>query len=107
MECWGVGWYWVPCCCTLCAAAAETAAEQTEFFEKRVRPVLVRSCYACHSAAIAEPMGGLRVDTREALLRGGKRGPALKPGSPEESLMMQAVRHADAMKMPPSGKAAR
>jgi hypothetical protein len=77
--------------------AAETAAEQIEFFEKRIRPVLARSCYACHSGAIAAPMGGLRVDTREGLLQGGKRGPA-------QNLLLEVLDYKHAVKMPPTGK---
>ena len=52
------------------------------FFEKNVRPVLVRQCLACHSTP---PMGGLRLDSREKLLKGGTRGPAMVPGKPAES----------------------
>ncbi len=83
---------------------AEPAPEQIEFFEKQIRPVLVRSCFACHSAAIAAPMGGLRVDSREGLLAGGKRGPAIVPGQPETSLLLEAVAYSHDIKMPPSGK---
>jgi hypothetical protein len=83
---------------------AEPTPEQIEFFEKRIRPVLAKSCYSCHSAALQAPMGGLRVDTREWLQRGGGRGPAIKPGDPEGSLLSQAISYRDALKMPPSGK---
>jgi hypothetical protein len=83
---------------------ADPTPEQLEFFEKRVRPVLARSCYQCHSAAVASPMGNLRVDTKDALLRGGKMGPALKAGDPDGSLLVQVVSHAHKIKMPPSGK---
>ena len=51
-----------------------------EFFEKRVRPVLVEHCYKCHSDKTKEPKGGLRVDSRAALLEGGDSGTALEPG---------------------------
>src|SRR5213593_4246195 len=74
-----------------CLRAAEPSAEQIEFFEKRIRPVLVKNCYACHSGALKAPMGGLRVDTREWLLRGGAHGPAIKPGDPDESRLLQAI----------------
>ena len=77
------------------------ADEQTnanEFFEMRIRPVLVRACYACHTDT---QLGGLRVDSREALLKGGKRGPAVIPGQSNQSLLIRAVTHADeTIKMP-------
>lgn len=83
----------------LCAApllaAPDTAAEQ---FEMKVRPILANRCYGCHSTA---PLGGLAVNSRNGLLKGGKTGPAVIPGKPEESLLIQAVTHAnEKMKMP-------
>ncbi len=77
-------------------------AEPPEFFEARVRPLLARNCYACHTTS---KMGGLRVDSRAALIAGGKSGPALVPGDAQSSLLMQAVerRHAR-LKMPPQEK---
>ena len=72
------------------------------FFEKNVRPILVRQCLGCHSATSQPIMGGLRLDTREASLKGGSRGPAMVPGNPGESLLMKAVLHtAGPLKMPP------
>jgi mono/diheme cytochrome c family protein len=72
--------------------------ERGEFFERRIRPILVRRCFECHTA---NRHGGLRVDSRDALLKGGKTGPAVVPGKPEESLMFLAVTHADPeFKMP-------
>jgi hypothetical protein len=71
------------------------------FFEKKVRPILVDNCYTCHSAE-TNSRGGLRVDDRNGLLQGGGRGPAIVPGHPEKSLLLQAVRHTHAkLKMPP------
>jgi hypothetical protein len=84
-------------------AGSAVADDGAEFFEARVRPVLVRQCLACHSSPTA-PMGGLRLDSREALLKGGTRGPAVVPSKPAESLLLRAVRHTDALRMPPSGK---
>ncbi len=78
------------------------AAEDFEFFEKHVRPVLVKRCYGCHGANSKPIHGGLTVDTKEGLLRGGKSGvPAIVPGD-EKSLLIRAVqgRAAD-LKMPP------
>ncbi|MGI8990671.1 MAG: DUF1553 domain-containing protein [Bryobacteraceae bacterium] len=72
-----------------------------EFFEKQVRPVLVARCVSCHGAA--QQFSSLRVDSREALLKGGNRGPALAPGDANLSLLVKAIRH-DGLKMPVGGK---
>lgn len=87
------------------AAVADDAAE-VEFFEKRVRPVLVQRCYGCHANDAKTIRGGLLVDSRDALLIGGDSGPAVVPGKPEESLLIEAVLfHDDAdYQMPPKGK---
>lgn len=61
-----------------------------EFFEKKVRPLLAEKCFACHQDLAS---GGLRLDSREAVLKGGKLGPAIVPGNPDGSLLIQAVRH--------------
>lgn len=75
----------------------------TEFFEARVRPMLVDSCVRCHGAK--KQSSGLRLDSREAMLEGGENGPAIVPGSPETSLLVQVVRHShEEIKMPPKGK---
>ncbi|MCB1202689.1 MAG: PSD1 domain-containing protein [Verrucomicrobiae bacterium] len=71
-------------------------------FETKIRPVLVESCYECHSVESGKAKGGLRLDDREAILRGGDSGPALLPGKPEESLLLAAIRHSDPdLEMPP------
>jgi hypothetical protein len=92
-------------CAGLLLLSVNVKAEQSgaEYFEKNVRPVLVRHCLGCHSSPTS-PMGGLRLDTREAMLKGGTRGPAMVPGKPAESLILQAVRQSEVLKMPPSGK---
>jgi cytochrome c553 len=85
---------------TSAASAADDAA-LVEFFEKKVRPVLVSNCYTCHSAN-TNAKGGLRVDDRNGLLHGGSSGPAVVPGKPEQSLLIQAVRQTgETSKMPP------
>ncbi len=88
-----------------CVLAGEAAADARAgfrlFFEGQVRPVLVNECGKCHSAA--KHKGGLRVDSRAALLTGGDTGPAVVPGKPEESLLVAAINHAGP-EMPPSGK---
>ena len=71
------------------------AAAAVDFFEKKVRPILVGHCYTCHSAD-TKPAGGLRVDDRNGLLHGGKTGPAVVPGDPERSLLLQRVTQAGA-----------
>ena len=87
------------------AKSAEPAANDKKgiaFFEKRIRPVLVESCYECHSTRDGNKVkGGLAVDSRDGLLRGGESGPALVPGSPEDSLLIEALRH-DGLEMPPN-----
>jgi cytochrome c553 len=77
-------------------------SEQTEFFESKVRPLLAGSCYRCHSATAEKLRGEFRLDSREALLVGGPSGPALVPGSPDDSLLVRAVRYTDEdLQMPP------
>src|SRR5215208_548780 len=81
------------------APAADPTPEQVEFFEKNVRPVLVEKCLACHAGA--KPKGGLRLDTREAVLEGGRNGAVIVPGKVKESRLVAAIRHADEqLKMP-------
>ncbi|MSR58294.1 MAG: DUF1549 domain-containing protein [Planctomycetaceae bacterium] len=83
-------------------AADDDAA--VEFFEKKVRPLLVDHCYTCHSAD-TNSKSGLRVDDRNGLLAGGDRGPAILPGKPQESLLIEAVSQVnEKLKMPPDGK---
>jgi hypothetical protein len=87
------------------AAAAEPEATGVEFFEKKVRPVLVEHCYKCHSAQAKSLKGGLRLDTRDGLRKGGDTGPTVVPGKPGASLLVKAVRYGDeGLRMPPKGK---
>jgi hypothetical protein len=73
----------------------------TEFFETRIRPVLATNCYSCHTTS---RLGGLQLDSRASLLKGGKSGPGFVPGKPAESLLMKAVSQADTrLKMPMGG----
>jgi cytochrome c553/mono/diheme cytochrome c family protein len=85
-------------------AAADLTPEQLEFFEQRIRPILAENCYACHNSqtlAAAE----LALDSGPGLLAGGSRGPAIKPGDPEASLLLTAVSYASLdLQMPPAGK---
>ncbi len=73
-----------------------------ELFEAKIRPVLVGQCYRCHSAETEKPKGGLRLDTRDGLLKGGDSGPVVVPGDPNASAIVQAVaRTGDVAPMPP------
>jgi hypothetical protein len=75
------------------------------FFEKRVRPILVERCQECHSARHDKVHGGLVLDRRERILQGGDSGPAVRPGQPDESLLLEAVRYERSdLQMPPDGK---
>jgi hypothetical protein len=105
--CWALAIVLLPLLVLLVPAAtwAQTAPRDEQalidFFEKKVRPVLVDNCYNCHSAN-TNSRGGLRVDDRNGLVHGGGRGPAVVPGHPEKSLLVQAIRHTHAeVKMPP------
>ena len=83
------------------ARGADPSPEGIEFFEKKVRPVLVKHCYECHAADSKKIRGELVLDTRAGLLKGGATGPAIVPGHPEKSLLITAVRHVDTdLKMP-------
>lgn len=82
------------------AGAATTAA--VELFETRVRPVLAANCYACHADSA---MAGLRLDSRDALLKGGETGPAVVPGEPEKSPLLKVIQHAEGFPRMPRGRA--
>ena len=82
--------------------ATETNSAGLDFFEKRIRPVLAERCFECHSAEAKKLKGGLRLDFRDGVLRGGDTGPAIVAGNPESSLLIKAVRYKDAdLEMPP------
>jgi len=81
---------------------APARAEDFEFFEQKVRPVLVEHCYKCHSAEAEKVKGGLRLDSRDGWRAGGESGPAIIPGEPDKSLLIKAVRYLDKdLQMPP------
>ncbi|MBS0266586.1 MAG: PSD1 domain-containing protein [Planctomycetes bacterium] len=104
-------WRWP--CRTLCGLlalvtpwlvqASLQADDGIEFFERKVRPVLVEHCYRCHSAEAKEIKGGLRLDLKAGWQQGGDSGePAVLPGKPEDSLLLQSMRHAEGVSaMPP------
>src|SRR6266852_5706397 len=72
------------------AAEPPVSAEQAEFFEKRIRPALVEHCLSCHGEKKQE--GGLRLDSRESLLKGSDSGPVVVAGKPSESELIDAVK---------------
>jgi hypothetical protein len=79
--------------------SADVPAEQVEFFEKKIRPVLAAECYECHGGK--KQKGDLALDSREGLRKGGESGPVVVPGKPEESLLIRSITHADPdLKMP-------
>ncbi|MFM2094967.1 MAG: hypothetical protein RIS70_2091, partial [Planctomycetota bacterium] len=85
----------------------ETAAfsdEDLHFFEKRVRPILVERCFECHSGESQKTKGGLRLDRRDEILRGGDSGPAALPGKSDDSPLIRVLRHDGDIQMPPNGK---
>jgi cytochrome c553 len=97
----------------LAGIAADEAATQAvpddpagaEFFEKKIRPILIDRCHSCHSATAAKLKGGLRLDSLETALKGGDSGPALIPGKPETSRIVEAVTYKNVdLRMPPKGK---
>src|SRR5262245_20224378 len=80
----------------LASPAAAPSAEQTEFFEKKIRPVLAEMCFKCHSASAEKLKGQLLLDSREGMLRGGEsKKPAIVPGDPGKSLLIKAIRYED------------
>jgi mono/diheme cytochrome c family protein len=81
---------------------AQQPADPAEFFEAHIRPVFATNCLGCHGDA---QTAGLRLDSRDNLLKGGKSGPAIVPGNPDSSLLIQAVQQThERLKMPPGKK---
>ncbi|MBS0206783.1 MAG: DUF1549 domain-containing protein [Planctomycetes bacterium] len=94
----------------LCVGAEPANVDRqaaTEFFEKKIRPLLVQRCDECHSTDKADESGHLALDNRASFVAGGTRGPVLVAGKPDESLLIKAVRYLDPkLQMPPEGKLA-
>lgn len=105
------GWAVLLLCLSACWATSPLSAlggpaddpEALKFFELHVRPVLAQQCVHCHGPK--KQRGELRLDSREALLKGGESGPAIVPGKPEESLLIEAINH-ESFAMPPESKLA-
>jgi mono/diheme cytochrome c family protein len=93
----------------LLAVAAETTSAiskaDSDFFESKIRPIFANNCYKCHSDQAPKLKGGLSVEFREPMLKGGDTGPAIVPGNPDKSLLIEAVRYGNPdLQMPPKGK---
>jgi hypothetical protein len=88
------------------SVAMATPADEAKiaFFEKTIRPILIKRCYECHSAESGKTKGGLSIDSREAILKGGDSGPALVAGNPEKSHIIESIRYKNEdLQMPPKG----
>ena len=93
-------------CAKWCFAdEAEPSPADVEFFEQKIRPILVQRCFECHADQGKGVKGGLSLDSRAALLTGGDSGPVLSPGKPEASLIIDAINYGqESAQMPPRGK---
>ena len=81
------------------------ANQETNFFEKKIRPILSKNCYECHSAKSKSLKAGLLLDRKAGCVRGGKNGAVIIPGQPSKSILMNALRYdKHDLQMPPSGK---
>ena len=86
----------------LWATSLYAGDQEAALFTSKIQPLLAHNCFACHTNS---RLGGLRLDSRESLLAGGKSGPAIQVKNPDESLLIQAVSHTHPrLKMPPTGK---
>ncbi|MBI3417511.1 MAG: PSD1 domain-containing protein [Verrucomicrobia bacterium] len=91
---------------TGCLSPARLLADEFDFFERKIRPVLIERCYKCHSAESEKLKGGLLLDSRAGILKGGESGqPAIVPGQAERSRLIEAIRYLnDDLQMPPKKK---
>src|ERR1043166_3309684 len=88
----GSGWTW----------AQPPSSADVQFFESKIRPLLVKHCFECHSQQAKKQRGSLRLDSRARMLEGGDSGPAVVPGRPEQSRLIEAVRQINPkLQMPP------
>lgn len=84
------------------AAATEPSPDQLAFFEGKVRPLLIKHCYECHSTETKKLKGGLLLDSKEGWMAGGDSGEAIEPGNPNESRLIESVRYKNShLQMPP------
>ena len=93
------------CCLCLCSGtlfAEEPSAEQIEFFEAKIRPLLINRCFECHGNG--QSKGGLSLENRESFQKGSDAGAIVEPGKPDDSSLIEAIRHTGTSKMPPKQK---
>src|SRR5690349_2581030 len=77
-----------------CCLPSARASSDFEFFEKKIRPIFVDNCYKCHSSQTAKgPKGGLLLDSKDGVLKGGDSGPAIVPEHPDKSLLVKAIHY--------------
>ncbi|MBZ5607652.1 MAG: PSD1 and planctomycete cytochrome C domain-containing protein [Acidobacteriia bacterium] len=82
---------------------AQPRADESEFFEKEIRPLLATQCFGCHSSKANPRFAGLSLDSREGVNKGSDSGPVIVPGDPDHSKLIRAVRGQTPVRMPPSG----
>jgi hypothetical protein len=89
----------------VCIALVDSAiaADENDFFERKIRPVMVEHCYECHAGDAELIQGGLRLDDPSGMVRGGDSGAAVMPGDPDKSLLLAAIRYEE-LEMPPEGR---
>lgn len=90
--------------CFFTSSAIANTQEHLEFFESKVRPLLIKRCYRCHSADAKKVRGGLRLDSKATILKGGDSGAVIVSGDPDKSLLIQSIRYQSTTEMPPNGK---
>ncbi len=88
----------------ICVASFAADEAANEFFEKKVRPILIARCHECHSGTAKRLEGSLRLDGRAFALKGGDTAPAIVPGKPQESLLVDAINYGELYQMPPNSK---
>ncbi len=102
--CQFTGWFALLVFALHAQAADPATRQQLDFFERRIRPVLVEHCFECHvGGSDKQQKGGLNLSFRATVLQGGDSGPAIVPGKPSESLLLEALRY-ESLEMPPKGK---
>src|SRR6266436_6061375 len=95
----------LPLLAALVAVGVESTSEQIDYFEKQIRPIFAGRCYKCHSTQSEKLKGGLLLDSREGVLKGGEDGPVITPGFPEKSKLIEAINYQNPdLQMPPKGK---
>jgi cytochrome c553 len=93
------------CVSLMTLSSSAITKDESNFFEKKIRPVLIKECYKCHSAEGKKAKGQLLLDNRDSSLKGGETGPAVIPNDVEQSLLIKAIRYLDKdLQMPPDGK---